>query len=162
MALQLCFPRIILPHKWPLSPLLQHIYVCVCLCVCARWCVQQKKTHGKMGEREGKKGSVSELKGLLSVDAAEDFEGGCLISFEIASARRAHCDAALFQCCVFSVPSGLCPLPCVGNFFFFFLTFFFNKKKLPPDLFGWRGVRRRTLQREERRECVCGGGAGCD
>lgn len=78
-----------------------------------------------MGEREGKKGSDSELKGLLSVDAAEHFEGGCLISFEIASARTAHCDAALFRCCVFSVPSGLCPPPCAGNFFFFFLDFFF-------------------------------------
>lgn len=78
-----------------------------------------------MGEWEGKKGSDSELKGLLSVDAAEHFEGGCLISFEIASARTAHCDAALFRCCVFSVPLGLCPPPCVGIFFPFLSESFF-------------------------------------
>lgn len=80
-----------------------------------------------MGERGGgkKKSSDSELKRLLSVDAAERFEGGCLISFEIARARTAHCDAALFRCCVFRVPSGLCPPSLCWEFSFFSLTLFF-------------------------------------
>lgn len=76
---------------------------------------------GRWEKGKEKKGSDSELKGLLSVDAAEHFEAGCLISFEIASARTAHCDAELFRCCVFSVPSGCAPLPVLG-FFFLFLT----------------------------------------